>query len=227
MFKISRSKKILGDFTLLEVIDGLAEARFTGNDYFWTDGMDDWRKLNDFAEFIKNDKPPEDSNGAVTKLKSDPPPHKISSNDAESMPEPRCPACGSRSIQSFKMIYASGTRNFESIGFSSRGRAYYRTGHSASLLTSAAAPPSQSNSSGFLWFLAAVMAGGAIFAFTIPGFGWVMSIIAIAVAVYLARMAINENVKEDADYKEAMSEWDKEWLCKKCGTTFTVTVKDE
>jgi len=225
MFKISRDGKVMGDYTFFEVVDGLSDSRFTGSDYFWTPGMKAWRSLHDFAEFNQSFKPPTESNSTNEKSSA-------TDNSDENRPKPRqvephCPTCHSRSVQSFEMGYASGTRQFESVGFSSRGRASYRTGHSSTLLASSLSPPDKSSGSVIYIIFFVLGLIGLYLSLTFPGNTLIYSASAVSFSGFCFWQWGKSTAIEDAEYQKAMEEWKTQWFCKKCGAIFTLKEAEE
>ncbi len=225
-FKISRKGVVVGEFDFLEVVDALAEGRFTGKDYFWTEGMADWSLLSDFAEFNQRQAAAASAPAAARKAVAS-----VSRERTRAPEEPRCPSCSSKSVQACGMGFAAGTRTSESLGISSRGRAYFRTGHSSSVLASALAPPTKSGP--HIIFVILFLGGLVGCAFWYANYAptdwrpidqtekWTRLVLAVLALVGGLWGIISGSIASDQEYSEAMREWEKQWFCKKCGAIFT------
>lgn len=268
-FKVSRDGKILGEYDFLEVVDALAEGRFSGKDYFWSTGMHEWKRLSDFAEYNKEQagKSPsapdfradgipdgrKDEPSARSKKRSlfkglneDQTTESRSQTDharrmihespargdAHVSSEPRCPSCSSKSVQACGMGFAAGTRTSESLGISSRGRAYFRTGRSSSILASALAPPSKGGANPvFALMLLGGLVGGAFWfaKYGTPDWYGKVNQMEKWSALFFVLLIIGgglwgvvaSSAESDKEHSEAMRKWEKQWFCKKCGAIFT------
>lgn len=268
-FKVSRDGKILGEYDFLEVVDALAEGRFSGKDYFWSTGMDEWKRLSDFAEYNKEqagtspsasdtheDGMPDgkkDGPSARAKKKSlfkgldedQATESRSRSSHARKMSheylargddnvatEPRCPSCSSKSVQACGMGFAAGTRTSESLGISSRGRAYFRTGRSSSILASSLAPPRKEGANPVFAFMLLVSLVAAAFWYAKYGtpdwYGqtnqmqkWSALFFVLLILGVSLWGLISSSSESNREHSEAMSRWQRQWFCKKCGAIFT------
>lgn len=48
LYQISRNGKIIGTFNYQQVIDGLGNGLILSTDYYWTEGMSEWKTLEEF-----------------------------------------------------------------------------------------------------------------------------------------------------------------------------------
>jgi hypothetical protein len=227
-FKISQKGKIIGDFEFLDVVDALAEGRFSGLDHFWEKGMTEWVPLKDFAEYNKTNPAGVSSSGGVKGAVDD---DRFDGLADSVVTESRCPSCSSKSVQACGMGFAAGTRTSESLGVSSRGRAYYRTGRSSSILASALAPPAKPGAN--LFFVILLLGGLLGCAFWYAKYGptdwrpvnqfekWTALIVSLLAAGGGFFALINDASRSSEEYAKAMERWHKQWYCKKCGAIFT------
>jgi hypothetical protein len=234
-FKISQKGKVIGDFAFMDIVDALAEGRFSGKDHFWVQGMAEWMPLKDFAEYNKSHPGGVPASGSISPLVDDDVP------DAQEgdlvVAEKRCPSCSSKSVQACGMGFAAGTRTSESLGVSSRGRAYYRAGRSSSILASALAPPAKPNANVF--FVLLLLGGLLGSAFWYAKYGpadwrpvnqfekW-SALIASLLAAGGGLWALFDDASRSAEeHAKAMERWYKQWYCKKCGAIFTPASRSE
>ncbi len=255
-FKVSRNGIVIGEFDFLEVVDALAEGRLSGKDYFWTIGMTEWMLLSDFAEYNKKlvlkspqtSSPAKDNRSApssrvkkrslfkgvdAASASATPPSADLLSEVGSShvVSEPRCPSCASKSVQACGMGFASGTRTSESLGISSRGRAYFRTGRSSSLLASALAPPAKGgpNIIFVILFLGGMLGSALWYATYAPedwrpvnqAEKWFRLTMALSALIGGLWGIFKGSISSDQEHAEAMKKWEKQWFCKKCGAIFT------
>ena len=234
-FKISQKGKIIGDFEFLDVVDALAEGRFSGKDHFWEKGMAEWMPLKDFAEYNKA------HTGGVSPAdhRKSPVDHDILDDEGAGhvIAENRCPSCSSKSVQACGMGFAAGTRTSESLGVSSRGRAYYRTGRSSSILASALAPPAKPGAN--LFFVMLLLGGLLGCAFWFAKYGpadwrpvnqfekWIALIVSLLAAGGGLWALIDDASRSSEEHAKAMERWHKQWYCKKCGAIFTPASRSE
>ena len=255
-FKVSRNGIVIGEFDFLEVVDALAEGRLSGKDYFWTIGMTEWMLLSDFAEYNKKlvlkspqtSSPANDNRSApssrvkkrslfkgvdAASASATPPSADLLSEVGSShvVSEPRCPSCASKSVQACGMGFASGTRTSESLGISSRGRAYFRTGRSSSLLASALAPPAKGGPNIiFVILFLGGMLGCAIWYATYGPENWrpvnqaeKWFRLSMALSALIGGLwgIFKGSISSDQEHADAMKKWERQWFCKKCGAIFT------
>jgi len=228
-FKISKKGKIIGDFTFFEVVDGLAEGRLTGSDYFWTQGMGEWIPLKDFSDYDHS----QVNTGGMVQVPSVSGPDMVPENNVKAVSsfEPRCPSCTSKSVQACGMGFAAGTRASESLGVSSRGTMYYRTGRSASFLAAALAPPVKSGANILfvIIFLGGLLGTALWYAKYGPadwrsvdqGEKWMTLVVALLASIGGLVALVADATRTSAEHEEAIKRWQKQWYCKKCGTIFT------
>ncbi len=234
-YSVSQDGKVIGDFSTEEIVNALAEGRLTGGDHFWRKGMDGWMPLREFSKHRRVHKKPSSTDGHVE------PDYAADAERAQlaalkgradsSSREPQCPSCGSKSVQASGMAFAAGTRTSESVGVSSRGRFFYRTGRSSSLLASALAPPQKRGANAFfvLLFFGGLL-GGVYWYLKYNANGWRaeeqgqkwMGLVLVMVALVLGVCGwVWSAMADGKEHAQAMDEWSKQWFCKKCGHTFT------
>jgi hypothetical protein len=225
-FNISHNGKIVGDFSFMEVVAALSQDRFSSSDFFWTKGMKDWQPLSSFADF--NASLPDQS-----VIKPAPAPAPVTprrSAEHAVAAEPHCPSCNSKTVQACGMGFASGTRRSESLGISSRGRTYYRTGRSSSILASALAPPQKEGVSMiFVLMLLGGLFGCAVWyakyasGYSSPfnqGEKWLGLLLAIGATAGGLWGISADSARTSQEHAGAMAKWNKQWYCKKCGSIF-------
>ena len=198
------------------------------SDYAWATGMAEWKQLADLGY-----QPPEKVN---LPAQSQPTASLVRPAERATVSrvpdEPRCPSCGSKSVQAASMAYAAGTRDSESVGISSRGRAYYRVGRSASRLANALAPPSPDGPNPIFGFLmVASFFLGVRGCTTAPSVfngtgkddpaGWAMMIFAVLLFFVFFYFRHQSSLESQAQFDVQMNNYSQKWFCKKCGVTFT------
>jgi len=123
------------------------------------------------------------------------------------------------------MIYAQGTRNYNNYGISysnNRTRNYASRGTSQSLLAARCNPPTQEIlSPTALIGLSIATLSFLMFAFNLP---YVFPAFILGLGFILVS-AIGRQERAEK-YQAKLDLWDKTWLCKKCGTSYTVTPKE-
>jgi rubredoxin len=228
MYKVARQGKIIGEHKAGAIQRMIDAGSLMVSDHAWTAGMAEWKQLADLGYHPpeKVNLPPQpQSPGSLVRPEA--------SAKVRRVPdEPRCPGCGSKSVQAASMAYAVGTRDSESVGISSRGRVYYRVGRSASRLANALAPPSPDGPNpifGILMFASFIL-GARGCAAASPLFngtgntdsgGWVtmfFGVVMFFVFMYFRQQSSSES---ESEFNEQMEDYSQKWFCKKCGATFT------
>lgn len=227
-YKVARQGKIIGEHKAGAIQRMIDAGSLTVSDHAWAAGMAEWKQLADLGY-----QPPE----KVT-LPAQPQPTTGWVRPAEKAAvrrvpdEPRCPGCGSKSVQAASMAYAAGTRDSESVGISSRGRVYYRVGRSASRLANALAPPSPDGPNpifGILMFGSFILGarGCAAASPLLNGTGntdsggWVTMFFGVVMFFVFMYFRHQSSLESKSEYNEQIKDYSQKWFCKKCGVTFT------
>ena len=227
-YKVARQGKIIGEYQAGAIQRMIDSGSLMASDYAWATGMDRWKHLSDLGY-----QPPVKVN-----LPAQPQPtaslvRPEARATVRRVPdEPRCPGCGSKSVQAASMAYAVGTRDSESVGISSRGRVYYRVGRSASRLANALAPPSPDGPNPIFGFLmVASFFLGVRGCTTAPSVfngtgkddpaGWAMMIFAVLLFFVFFYFRHQSSLESQAQFDVQMNNYSQKWFCKKCGATFT------
>ena len=227
-YKVARQGKIIGEYQAGAIQRMIDSGSLMASDYAWATGMAEWKQLADLGY-----QPPEKVN---LPAQSQPTASLVRPAERATVSrvpdEPRCPSCGSKSVQAASMAYAAGTRDSESVGISSRGRAYYRVGRSASRLANALAPPSPDGPNPIFGFLmVASFFLGVRGCTTAPSVfngtgkddpaGWAMMIFAVLLFFVFFYFRHQSSLESQAQFDVQMNNYSQKWFCKKCGVTFT------
>ena len=227
-YKVARQGKIIGEYQAGAIQRMIDSGSLMASDYAWATGMAEWKQLADLGY-----QPPEKVN---LPAQSQPTASLVRPAERATVrrvpDEPRCPSCGSKSVQAASMAYAAGTRDSESVGISSRGRAYYRVGRSASRLANALAPPSPDGPNPMFGFLmVASFFLGVRGCTTAPSVfngtgkddpaGWAMMIFAVLLFFAFFYFRHQSSLESQAQFDVKMNNYSQKWFCKKCGVTFT------
>ena len=227
-YKVARQGKIIGEYQAGAIQRMIDSGSLMASDYAWAPGMAEWKQLADLGY-----QPPEKVN---LPAQSQPTASLVRPAERATVrrvpDEPRCPSCGSKSVQAASMAYAAGTRDSESVGISSRGRAYYRVGRSASRLANALAPPSPDGPNPIFGFLmVASFFLGVRGCTTAPSVfngtgkddpaGWAMMIFAVLLFFAFFYFRHQSSLESQAQFDVKMNNYSQKWFCKKCGVTFT------
>jgi hypothetical protein len=124
----------------------------------------------------------------------------------------QCPNCNSDQVQTFRMTYENGTttrtgymvgagatRNNGQTGLG--GGAATMQGLSMTLTAQRVAPPREQSVSGLFW---------------------IISVIFLPLLVIAFIRQIKAAKWNKTEYPKLMAQWEKSWLCHKCGHTFTL-----
>ena len=130
----------------------------------------------------------------------------------------KCPKCGSHDMVKASLAYAANTSQHESIstgvgmGAGGIGVGLGDTvGTSQTLLGQQLAPPAGSNLSGCLVLLGAGIVILLCKYYRAPWWVWVIGVVA---TIFLVGPLA---VREDAKKQKLLEEYDRKWLCKRCG----------
>ena len=227
-YKVARQGKIIGEYQAGAIQRMIDSGSLMVSDYAWATGMAEWKQLADLGY-----QPPEKVN---LPAQSQPTASLVRPAERATVSrvpdEPRCPSCGSKSVQAASMAYAAGTRDSESVGISSRGRAYYRVGRSASRLANALAPPSPDGPNpifGILMFGSFILGarGCAAASPLLNGTGntdsggWVTMFFGVVMFCVFMYFRHQSSLESQAQFDVQMNNYSQKWFCKKCGVTFT------
>ena len=227
-YKVARQGKIIGEYQAGAIQRMIDSGSLMASDYAWATGMAEWKQLADLGY-----QPPEKVN---LPAQSQPTASLVRPAERATIrrvpDEPRCPSCGSKSVQAASMAYAAGTRDSESVGISSRGRAYYRVGRSASRLANALAPPSPDGPNpifGILMFGSFILGarGCAAASPLLNGTGntdsggWVTMFFGVVMFFVFMYFRHQSSLESQAQFDVQMNNYSQKWFCKKCGVTFT------
>lgn len=132
--------------------------------------------------------------------------------------EKKCPACGSADLIKASLAYEANTSETRStstgIGVSTGGFGIggaVTEGSAQTLLAQRVAPPEQSQLAGFLTLLCVGIVAWLCYHFGAPWWAWLIGIIGAGVAI--APLSL----KEDQENEKRMRDYNKKWLCQRCG----------
>ncbi len=227
-YKVARHGKIIGEHKAGAIQRMIDAGSLMVSDHAWAAGMAEWKQLADLGY-----QPPEKVNLSQQSQSTGSLARPAASATGRRVPdEPRCPGCGSKSVQAASMAYAGGTRDSESVGISSRGRVYYRVGRSASRLANALAPPSPDGPNpifGILMFGSFILGarGCAAASPLLNGTGntdsggWVTMFFGVVMFFVFMYFRHQSSLESKSEYNEQIKDYSQKWFCKKCGVTFT------
>lgn len=153
-----------------------------------------------------------------------------------------CDACGSDQLRKYSVVYeeqhgtSTSKTKMAGVGLGSGGvgagiGAGKTSGITTTQLAQRVAPPSKeamvkNDSATTLATVATLIVGfgAAYIAYQAAGFMWAVGVF---VVVFIVGVAIGGNISEvDQRYRKAYAEWDRKYICMKCGATKSQTVED-
>lgn len=139
-----------------------------------------------------------------------------------------CPQCGSDQTQPFRMVYESGTsagvHHTLGVGLSSGGAIGIGGAQTASTsmteLAAKVAPPEKIGISIIIWLLLAAVGYYAIAGPANAGAAKLT--VGLFIGIPCIRTVFRAVKFNTRDYPALMEQWEKSWLCRRCGNSFTL-----